>query len=84
MPNVKRVTVLRPKSNMFVTDDGRLLEYDCVHCVHCQFVMRVGESRDQNFCYTCMGPVCTKVACQSSCVPLEKRLESHQRFARAT
>ena len=81
MPHVKRKTVLRPHSNIIITEDGRVGEYDCVHCVHCQMVMRVGEHRDQVFCYQCMGPVCHKLTCRSSCVPINQRLEERQRFA---
>lgn len=81
MPSGKKATVLRPQSNIVINDDGTLVEYDCVHCCHCQMVMRVGEHREQTFCYKCMGPVCHKKGCQTQCVPLEKRLEERERFA---
>ncbi len=84
MPFAKRVTVLRPQSNIIINDDGRILEYDCVHCVHCQMVMRVGSNREQRWCNKCMGPTCHKPGCITMCVPLEKRLEMSERFARAT
>ena len=79
--NTKRVTVLRPQSNIIISDDGTVTEFDCVHCVHCQMVMRVGENRDQCFCYKCMGPTCHKMGCRTACIPLEKRLLGEMRFA---
>ena len=78
---IKKKTVLHAHSNIIITGDGRIQEFDCVHCVHCQMVMRVGENKDQNFCFTCMGPVCPKQRCQCGCVPVEKRLAMAERFA---
>lgn len=78
---VKKKTVLRAQSTIIITGDGRVQEFDCVHCCHCQKVMRVGEDRGQEFCYTCMGPVCGTRRCQAGCVPLEKRLDMAERFA---
>ena len=80
----KKVTVLRPKSNIIITGDGRVEEYDCIHCVHCQSVMRVGTDRNQSWCNKCMGPTCHKIGCCTMCVPLEKRLEMSERFALPT
>ena len=78
---VKKHTVLRAQSNIIITDGGIVQEYDCVHCCHCQKVMKVGASRDQEFRYTCMGPVCGTRRCQAGCVPVEQRLEMAERFA---
>jgi hypothetical protein len=71
---IPRHTVPRPESNIIVTDHmGRVEEWDCIHCVHCSMVMKVGPGAGKRgFCMNCMGPLCGKTSCLTTCTPIDK------------
>jgi hypothetical protein len=72
---IPRHTVLRPKSNIIITNEfGPPDELDCVQCVHCTGAIKIvaGSGKKRGFCMKCMGPTCGQPDCENGCRPAAK------------